>query len=76
MRLKGVLCIKQKNFTEAIEYLNTYIEKRPYDYVVYNTLAMALEKFTGTDNIKNAFNFAKIAYRNFRHIFIHVMLKG
>lgn len=54
MRLKGVLCIKQKNFTEAIEYLNTYIKKRPYDYVVYNTLAMALEKVSGTDNIKNA----------------------
>ncbi len=54
LRLKGILCIKQKNFTEAIEYINAYIEKRPSDYAVYNTLAMALEKVGGADNINKA----------------------
>lgn len=54
IRLKGVLCIKQKRFAEAIDYLNAYIEKRPSDYAVYNTLAMALEKVGGTDNINKA----------------------
>lgn len=53
-RLKGVLSVKQKNFKEAIKYLNAYIEKRPTDYAAYNTLAMALEKIGGLDNINKA----------------------